>query len=382
MPRVYTYFVLDKAHRLQFARRSRHFDLTGIAIGRAQVQYALDVVLGGAESAPDRRHRPEGENSRIEFPIVRLISSSDILHGKVLIVDNQEDSVVLLKRILRDAGYTSIASTMDPLEVCELHRKNGYDLILLDIQMPGMDGFQVMEGLKEIETESYLPVLAITAQPAHKLRALQGGAKDFISKPFDPAEVLMRVHNMLEVRLLHEAALDHGKMLESLALTDPLTGLANRRLLADRMSMAIVHARRNKSVMAVVYLDLDGFKQINDTLGHGAGDVLLKMVAGRLVATVREDDTVARLGGDEFIIALWHVSGTDYAATVALKVIEAMSRPYVLEGHTVSITASAGVGIYPVHGEDADTLMKSADLALYEAKRAGKNAYRISAPKA
>jgi diguanylate cyclase (GGDEF)-like protein len=127
-----------------------------------------------------------------------------------------------------------------------------------------------------------------------------------------------------------------------------------------------------------VYLDLDGFKQINDTLGHGAGDVLLKMVAGRLVATVREEDTVARLGGDEFIIALWHVSGTDYAATVASRVIEAVSHPCGIEGHTVGITASAGVSIYPVHGEDADTLMKSADLALYEAKRAGKNAYRIS----
>jgi diguanylate cyclase (GGDEF)-like protein len=221
-------------------------------------------------------------------------------------------------------------------------------------------------------------VLAVTAQPAHKLRALAAGAKDFVSKPFDLAEVLMRVHNMLEVRLLHEAARNHGKALESLALNDPLTGLANRRLLADRMSMALVHARRNKGAMAVVYLDLDGFKQINDTLGHGAGDVLLKMVAGRLVATVREEDTVARPGGDEFIIALWHVSGADYAATAALRMIEAVSQPYGIEGHTVSITTSAGVGIYPIHGEDADTLMKSADLALFEAKRAGKNAYRIS----
>ena len=307
-----------------------------------------------------------------------MISSSDILHGNVLIVDDQEANVLLLERMLRGAGYVSITSTMDPGEVCELHRKNGYDLILLDLQMPGMDGFQVMESLKAIETDDYLPVLAVTAQPAHKLRALQGGAKDFVSKPFDLAEVLMRVHNMLEVRLLHEAARNHGKMLESLALNDPLTGLANRRLLADRISMALFHARRNKSAMAVVYLDLDGFKQINDTLGHGAGDVLLKMVAGRLVATVREEDTVARLGGDEFIIALWHISGTDYAATVALKVIEAVAQPYGIEGHTVSITTSAGVSIYPVHGEDADTLMKSADLALYEAKRAGKNAYRIS----
>jgi two-component system, cell cycle response regulator len=307
-----------------------------------------------------------------------MISSSDILHGKVLIVDDQEDIVLLLDRALRDAGYVSIASTMDPRGVCELHRKNGYDLIVLDIQMPGMNGFEVMESLKEIETEGYLPVLAVTATPAHKLRALQDGAKDFISKPFDLAEVLMRVHNMLEVRLLHKEARDHGKMLESLALNDPLTGLANRRLLADRMAVALVHARRNKSAMAVVYLDLDGFKEINDTLGHGAGDMLLKMVAERLVATVREEDTVARLGGDEFIIALWHVSGTDHAATVASKVIGAVSQPYDIEGKSVSITTSAGVGIYPVHGTDAETLMKSADLALYEAKHAGKNAYRVS----
>jgi diguanylate cyclase (GGDEF)-like protein len=307
-----------------------------------------------------------------------MISSPEIFHGKVLIVDDQKVNVLLLEQLLRGAGYVSVTSTMDPGEVCQLHRKNLYDLILLDLVMPGTDGFQVMEGLKEIEIEGYLPVLAVTAHPAHKLRALQWGAKDFISKPFDLAEVLMRVRNMLEVRLLHEAARNQGKMLESLALKDPLTGLANRRLLAERMSMALVHARRNKSTMAVVYLDLDGFKQINNTLGHGAGDALLKMVAGRLVATVREEDTVARLGGDEFIMALWNVTGTDDAAKVALKVVEAVSQPYGIEGHTVRITTSAGIAIYPVHGEDADTLMKNADLALYEAKRAGKNACRIS----
>ena len=307
-----------------------------------------------------------------------MISSPEIFHGKVLIVDDQKVNVLLLEQLLRGAGYVSVTSTMDPGEVCQLHRKNLYDLILLDLVMPGTDGFRVMEGLKEIEIEGYLPVLAVTAHPAHKLRALQWGAKDFISKPFDLAEVLMRVRNMLEVRLLHEAARNQGKMLESLALKDPLTGIANRRLLAERMSMALVHARRNKSTMALVYLDLDGFKQINNTLGHGAGDALLKMVAGRLVATVREEDTVARLGGDDFIMALWNVTATDDAAKVALKVVEAVSQPYGIEGHTVRITTSAGIAIYPVHGEDADTLMKNADLALYEAKRAGKNACRIS----
>jgi PAS domain S-box-containing protein len=132
-----------------------------------------------------------------------VISSSDILKGSILIVDDHQTNVLLLEQMLRNAGYVSITSTTNPSEVCKLHRKNCYDLILLDLQMPVMDGFQVMEGLKDIETDGYLPVLVITAQPDHKLRALNAGAKDFISKPFDLAEVLIRVHNLLEVRLLN-----------------------------------------------------------------------------------------------------------------------------------------------------------------------------------
>jgi diguanylate cyclase (GGDEF)-like protein len=307
------------------------------------------------------------------------VSAEDILNAAILIVDDREADVELLERMLRGAGYLRVTSTTDPRAVRDLHRANHYDLILLDLLMPGMDGFQVMEGLREIEAEGYLPVLAVTAQPAHKLRALQSGAKDFVSKPFDLAEVLTRVRNMVEVRLLHEAARTYGKTLEALALNDPLTGLANRRLLADRMAMALIHARRNASAMAVIALDLDGFKQVNDTLGHGAGDQLLKTVAERLVATVRAEDTVARLGGDEFMLALWHVSGVDYAAAVAARAIEAVAQPYTLEGKSVSITISAGVSVFPDHGEDADALMKSADLALYAAKAAGRNAYRIAA---
>ncbi|MBF0548400.1 MAG: response regulator [Candidatus Riflebacteria bacterium] len=132
-----------------------------------------------------------------------MINSSDIFHGKILIVDDQESNILLLGRMLRNGGYTSITSTTNPGKVCELHLKNSFDLILLDLQMPGMDGFQVMEKLKEIEKGGYLPVLVITAQPDHKLRALKSGAKDFVTKPFDLSEILIRVYNMLEVRLLH-----------------------------------------------------------------------------------------------------------------------------------------------------------------------------------
>jgi len=132
-----------------------------------------------------------------------MIFASDILKARILIVDDLAANVTLLEQMLRGAGYVTITSTRDPLAVSELHRQNHYDLILLDLMMPGMDGFQVMEGLKQIEAGGYLPVLVITAQPEQKLHALQAGAKDFVGKPFDLAEVLARVRNMIEVRLLH-----------------------------------------------------------------------------------------------------------------------------------------------------------------------------------
>src|SRR5579859_1430519 len=143
-----------------------------------------------------------------------MVSSADILNAKILVVDDKEVNVRLIEGVLRAAGYASIESTTNPNEVCELHRKNRYGLILLDLQMPGTDGFQVLEGLKEIEEDGYLPVLVITAQPAHKLRALQAGAKDFVSKPFELAELQARVHNILEVRLLHLEARNHSRVLE------------------------------------------------------------------------------------------------------------------------------------------------------------------------
>ena len=139
---------------------------------------------------------------------------SDILNASIMIVDDQESNVSLLEQMLSDAGYTRVTSTMNPNEVCALHRKNRYDLILLDLQMPGMDGFQVMEGLKTNDADSYLPVLVITAQPGHKLRALQAGAKDFISKPFELVEVRTRIRNMLEVRLLYKKLENYSKELE------------------------------------------------------------------------------------------------------------------------------------------------------------------------
>ena len=143
-----------------------------------------------------------------------MIVESEILGASILIVDDQESNISLIEQLLDSAGYTCVSSCMNPQEVCALHRKNCYDLILLDLQMPGMDGFQVMEALKTDSADAYLPVLVITAQPAHKLRALQAGAKDFVSKPFGVVEVKTRIHNMLEVRLLYKKLRNYNQELE------------------------------------------------------------------------------------------------------------------------------------------------------------------------
>ena len=142
------------------------------------------------------------------------LDSADILNASILIVDDQESNVSLLEQMLSDAGYTNVASTMDSREVGALHRRHDYDLILLDLQMPGMDGFEVMEGLKAGLDDGYLPVLVITAQPGHKLRALEAGARDFVSKPFDLVEVRTRIRNMLEVRLLYKKLESYNQKLE------------------------------------------------------------------------------------------------------------------------------------------------------------------------
>ena len=147
-----------------------------------------------------------------------MLDSQQLLDAKILVVDDQQANVQLLEQMLRQAGYRNVSATMDPTSVCNLHQTHHYDMILLDLQMPVMDGFAVLEGLSHIESDGYVPVLVITAQPDHKLRALRAGARDFVSKPFDLLEVQTRIHNMLEVRLLYQQLDTYNKRLEATVL--------------------------------------------------------------------------------------------------------------------------------------------------------------------
>ncbi len=310
------------------------------------------------------------------------ITQADILAASILIVDDQASNVLLLEQMLAGVGYSDVKSTMNSLEVCALHQKTRFDLILLDLQMPAMDGFEVMKGLREIENDGYAPILAITAQPMHKLRALASGAKDFISKPYDLVEVKTRIHNMLELRLLYQRLKASNLQLASLALHDALTGLPNRRLLVDRLQHATVASSRSGDHCTVMFLDLDHFKQLNDSLGHDAGDLLLKQVAQRLLACVREGDTVARVGGDEFVVLLESLSSNireaeNQAKSVSNKILASFASPFTLGEFSCTSSPSIGVVVFTGDHEPIEKLLKKADSAMYDAKKASRNSARF-----
>lgn len=226
-----------------------------------------------------------------------MITPSDILRGKILIVDDKKANVTLLERMLRNAGYTAVSSTMDPNAVCALHRENGYDLILLDLGMPKMDGFAVMDGLKALEKGSYLPVLVVTAQPAHKLRALDHGARDFITQPLDLAEVLMRIRNMLEVRLLHKEAQELNKLKSSLVSVvshEVGNGLVVMKLAAALLKDNATAEWREKNSRFFDMIDANG-----DSLHLAVKNLLNlgRIEAGKLAVNFTPTDAAAVMRG-------------------------------------------------------------------------------------
>jgi serine phosphatase RsbU (regulator of sigma subunit) len=207
-----------------------------------------------------------------------MITATDILNAKILVVDDKDANVELLKGMLLGAGYTSVHFTTDSTKVCGLHRENRYDLILLDLLMPIMDGFEVMEGLKEIETDGYLPVLVLTAQPEHKLRALKAGAKDFLSKPFDLAELKARVHNILEVRLLHLETKNHAEVLtEAVRQLDASREVVRLKTLAEQKQREVELALAQETQRRLLPRVLPRFENykihaFNSPTGYVGGD--------------------------------------------------------------------------------------------------------------
>lgn len=296
-----------------------------------------------------------------------MIGPAEIFQAKILIVDDQASNVMMLEQMLGGAGYVSVASTPEPREVCELYRRHHYDLILLDLQMPGMDGFEVMEGLKEIEQGGYLPVLVLTARPEQKLRALKAGAKDFVSKPFDLAEILLRVYNMIEIRLLH---LETRKLYDRVSAEQKVS----ERLLHNVLPHAIVERLKGRSEVTtdhfaavvadsfpdvtVLFADIVGFTQFSEGLSPEVLVAVLNDIFTRFdsIADQRGLEKIKTIGDSYMAAAGLPVPAADHAeraALMALDMIEVMEQlnengPYKLR---VRIGISSGAAVAGVIGK-------------------------------
>jgi len=247
-----------------------------------------------------------------------------------------------------------------------------FDVCLLEQALPDGDGLEIVRAAPSRGCEA--PIIMLTGRGSHDLdvQAMELGAADFLDKSRVDAAMLERaIRYALNRR-------QQAQRLSRLAQHDELTGLANRALFNDRLERALAWARRHERIAAVMVLDLNGFKAVNDRLGHGAGDRLLTIMGMRLCSRLRETDTVARLGGDEFALVVENLAKPEHAGLVARKLLDAVVPPVTIDSHTVSVTASLGVALYPQDGSHGATLLREADRAMYRAKAEGGNLCRFS----
>jgi diguanylate cyclase (GGDEF)-like protein len=308
---------------------------------------------------------------------------------QVLVLDDDARLRDLLLQVFTEAGYRA-AATADGGRGLELFREGRPDLAIVDVKMP-MGGLDFLRAARALDPDAAIIMLTGAVEIQSAIECLKEGAADFILKPVRVEQILIAAERALERRHLlierrqHQARLEHRveeatRELVRLAHHDPLTGLPNRTLFREHLERALARADRSRQGVALLFLDLDGFKATNDTRGHDAGDALLRVVAERLLATLRRADILSRWGGDEFTVILEGVGHAEDAATVARKLLEAVGPAVRLQGQEVFVTTSIGIALSPQGGDDAETLTRNADLALFRAKEQGGNAFVFYRP--
>ena len=339
---------------------------------------------------------------------------------RLLIVDDVSDNRTLLTRRFERRGF-EVVEADSGFAAIELIGKEPFDLVLLDVMMPGIDGIETLRRIRNQKSASVLPVIMVTAKTGtnHIVDALELGANDYVTKPVDFAVAFARVNTQIsrkraeqQVLFANEALRRANEELERrveertsrlsevnqrlkveianreesqaksqfLAYHDSLTGLGNRLLFKDQLEEALNDVSVTPHPVAVLFLDLDGFKAVNDTLGHSIGDLLLKSVATKLRDILQRTDRIARLGGDEF--AILQVSAPQPGSSIALaeKIIEIVGQPCSIDGHDVTVGASIGIAVAHPGDINTETFLKSADLAMYSAKSDGRGTYRMFDP--
>ena len=290
----------------------------------------------------------------------------------VLLIEDSAGDALLTRIQLDEAApgqyrLTHVETLAEGLRRAAAHR---FDVALLDLSLRDANGLDGLRALREHHPQ--LPVVVLTGERDEEraVEAVRQGAQDYLAKHQLQGGLLVRC-----IRYAIESKRAEDR-LTLLAQYDPLTGLPNRALFRDRLTHAIARGQRAQSLVGLLYLDLDRFKGINDSLGHDLGDLLLKAVAGRLQNCVRDVDTVARMGGDEFTVVLESVANLEGVTMTAQRILNALTQPFTLDGHEVFVTASIGLTVYPYDEKDAHGLLKHADIAMYRAKAQGGNAYQ------
>ena len=299
---------------------------------------------------------------------------------RVLLVEDELKDVHRIRRLLSEVRHPQfdleIVQTLD--EAVRRLRKQSFHVVLLDLSLPDSQGLRTFQTMKRQGHDIPIIVLTSTYDESLALKAVQLGAQDYLVKGQMASDLLVRAiryaieRNRLLLQLNKAREVDRH-----MAYHDKLTNLPNRELFNDRLRQAMAKAKRHNHKVAVLFLDLDRFKPINDSLGHTAGDQLLRAVAKRLQKCVRETDSVARIGGDEFTLVLEEIMHMQDAAKVSQKILEELGKPFNIDGNELKMTASIGISLFPDDGTNLDTLIKNADIAMYRAKREGNNIYQF-----
>jgi diguanylate cyclase len=297
---------------------------------------------------------------------------------RVLIIDDSEDDAVLLLRRLSQEGFELEFERVETSAAMSAALSNrSWDIVISDYAMPHFGGLAALSVLKQSGLDLPFILVSGTIGEGLAVQAMKAGANDYVMKDNLErlATAIERELREVEVRKEHYQA---QEWLKYLARYDPLTDLPNRNLLFERLENEIVSHRGDRKSLALMLMDLDGFKEINDTMGHQAGDLLLQEIGRRLQAASSKNDTVARLGGDEFGVLLPGVN-EDSVSFAAAKLLKALEPPFVVGDLTVDVRASMGIAFFPKHGDDGDALLRRADVAMYLAKQSAES-YAIYSP--
>jgi len=307
--------------------------------------------------------------------VVSLFSDTQKYEERPIVVLADDDpSIRLMVRHVLESEDFDIVEASDGLEAIKAVEKYHPALILLDAVMPGIDGFTTCQQIKE-KGHTDIPVMMITGldDDASVERAYEVGAIDFITKPIKWAVLKHRVKSVV-AKVIAE------RKVELLAYQDTLTGLPNRLLFADRLEQAVIRAERSKTSMALMLIDIDDFKLVNDSFGHDAGDKLIKAVGHLISKSLRRADTIARLGGDEFAVIIEGIDSADDAISIADNLTTILEHNVRLDDQETYTSASIGIAVYPDDGKEARTLLKNADTAMFRAKENGRHCFQFYKP--